>query len=349
MSQTAIDLDYRPVPPSGACEAHVQLAESPRPAVSVIVRSYRRPLPLIELVTRILAQDYRDYEIVVYEQSNDHDLLTRLATFANPKLRVIAAPATNAPAARNAAIRHSRGDILLFIDDDDLPLGDGWISRHMLNYRDEGCMGVVGRLVSNPNCIEGPRFPRIIRALAMRHTIFKDTRAYANNSLPKVGIDFLLGSNASVRRSLVERIGGWDEGIPVSEEQSFAIKFARQRRPGEYFKFDPVPMIWRRTDVPGGLARRVGDSWHLRELEARLFYYRHVVGYYFPLRYRLLCPLFFVRAVSQVFEWIWDPDNCGRSTRQRLKASIDLFFKAPSALRGRHYSSNQVRRVPLWL
>ena len=349
MSQTAIDLHFRPVPPSEVRGAPLPLAASASPAVSVIVRSYRRPQPLIELVTRLLGQDYPDYEIVVYEQSNDHELLTRLAAFASPKLRVIAASATNAPAARNAAIRQARGNILLFIDDDDLPLGESWISRHILNYGDERCMGVVGRLVSNPNCIEGPRFPRVIRALAMRHTIFKDTRAYANNSLPKVGIDFLLGSNASVRRVLVERIGGWDEGIPMNEEQSFAIKFARQRRAGEYFKFDPAPMMWRRTDVPGGLARRAGDNWHLREFEARLFYYRHVVGYYFPLRYRLLCPLFFVRAVTQVLEWIWDPDNGSRSMRQRLKASIDLFFKAPSVLRGRHYSSNQVRRVPLWL
>ena len=51
-------------------------------------------------------------------------------------------------------------------------------------------MGVVGRLVSNPNQLKGPRFPRLTRALAMRHTIFKDTRAYANNTLAKKGIDF---------------------------------------------------------------------------------------------------------------------------------------------------------------
>jgi hypothetical protein len=39
----------------------------------------------------------------------------------------------------------------------------------------------------------------------MRHTIFKDTRAYAHNTLPKKGIDFLIGSNASVR-NLLKRV-----------------------------------------------------------------------------------------------------------------------------------------------
>ena len=346
MSQTAIDLDYRPASPYEASIAPLPVVAAARPSVSVIVRSYLRPLPLLELVTRLLNQDYPDYEVVVFEQSDDSDLLQRLAALDSPRLRVIAARATNAPAARNAAIRQARGDIFLFIDDDDLPLEENWISRHILNFRDAQCMGVVGRLVSDPNRIRGPRYPKLVRALAMRHTVFKDTRAYTNNTLPKVGIDFLIGSNASVRRSLVERIGGWDEGIPVSEEQSFAIKFARMRQPGEYFKFDPAPIIWRRTNVPGGLARRVGNGWHLRELEARLFYYRHIVGYYFPLRYRLLRPLFTVRAVFQVLEWIWDPDNCQRPTRDRLGASVELLLKVPSAVRGRLYSSNQVRRVP---
>ena len=313
------------------------------------MRAYHRPLPLLELVSRLLDQDYCEYKVVVFEQSNDRNLLERLKSLGSPRLRVIAAPATNAPAARNAAIRHAIGDIFLFIDDDDLPLGKSWISRHVANYDDAQCMGVVGRLVSNPNRLQGPRFPRIIRALAMRHTLFKDTRAYANNTLPKKDIDFLIGSNASVRRSLVERIGGWDEGIPMNEEQSFAIKFARLRRAGEYFKFNPGPMMWRRTDVPGGLARRCGDCWYLREFEARLFYYRHVVGFYFPLRYRMLRPLFLLRALFQVLEWIWDPDNRQHSFRQRLAASLDLVFRAPSARHGSRFATSQIRRVPLWL
>jgi glycosyltransferase involved in cell wall biosynthesis len=348
MTQSAIDLVTRPAPQEWASPARVRLVPPAVPFVSVIVRSYCRPQPLLELVSRLLDQDHPAFEVVIFEQSDDSELLRCLESLNASKLRVVAAPATNAPAARNAAIRHAVGDIFLFIDDDDLPLGKGWIKGHVANYSDPLCMGVVGRLVSDPQRLQGPRFPRFIRALAMRHTIFKDTRAYAHNTLPKKGIDFLIGSNASVRRSLVERIGGWDEGIPMNEEQSFAIKFARMRNPGQYFQFDPGPMIWRRTDVPGGLARRSGDAWHLREFEARLFYYRHVVGYYFPLRYRLLYPLFLLRALVQVLEWIWDPDNRQRAFRERLTASVDLLLRAPTALRGHRFDCSQVRRVPAW-
>jgi hypothetical protein len=182
----------------------------------------------------------------------------------------------------------------------------------------------------------------------MRFTVFKDTTALAHNTLRKEGIDFLIGSNASVRRSLLDRIGGWDEGIPMNEEQSFAIKFARQRKPGEKFVFDPTALMWRRTNVPGGLGRRSGTDWHLRELEARLFYYQHVVGHYFERRYRTLRPLFWLRGIEQVVVWIWDADNRHRSVGERVRASFEVVWGLPGVLRFHRFPENAVRRVPRW-
>jgi len=343
MSQALIDIEYPQVcrvSPSFAAEVPIAV-----PTVSVIIRSYQRPLALLELVARLLIQTYPNFEVVVFEQSGDRELWERLAAFGDPRLRFVTAKPTNPPAARNAAIRHSNGEILLLIDDDDLPIGSRWIEQHVANYRDPNCMGVVGRLVSDPERMSPPRFSKLKRLLAMRHTVFKDTRGYTNNTLEKVGIDFLIGSNASVRRSLVRRLGGWDEGIPMGEEQSFAFKFARQKSPDEYFKFDPGPVMWRRTNVAGGLGRRENEGWHLRELDSRFFYYKHVVGYYFPRRFALLRPLFVIRAILQVFEWIWDPDNCQHSVSERLTASVEIFVKFYTVLSSKHYDSSQIRRL----
>jgi glycosyltransferase involved in cell wall biosynthesis len=316
--------------------------------VSVVVRSYRRKLALKELVARLREQRFPNFEIVILEQSEDPELLTDLDALRDPRIRVVVARPMSPPAARNEAIRHSSGDIVLLIDDDDLPIGSDWIERHAKNYDDPTCMGVVGRLVADPENMRPPRFPRIVRHFAMRYTLFKDTRALAYNTVRKEDIDFLIGSNASMRRSLIQRIGGWDEGIPMNEEQSFAIKFARQRNPNEKFVFDPSAIMWRRTDVPGGLDRRRGDDWHMRELEARLFYYKHVVGYYFARRYRAMLPLFWLRGIEQVIVWIWDSDNGHRSFLERLSASLQVVVRLPEALRSRRFSVDDVRRVPEW-
>jgi glycosyltransferase involved in cell wall biosynthesis len=316
--------------------------------VSVVVRSYRRKEALKELVAHLREQRHPSFEIVILEQSDDPELVRHLESLGDPRIRVVVSAPQNPPAARNLAIRHASGEVILLIDDDDLPIGDDWIGLHADNYRDPLCMGVVGRLVGDPANVKAPRFPRLVRHFAMRYTLFKDTRALAYNTVRKEGIDFLIGSNASVRRSLIERIGGWDEGIPMNEEQSFAIKFAQQRHEGEKFVFDPKPLMWRRTDVPGGLDRRRGDDWHMRELEARLFYYEHVVGYYFERRYRALRPLFWLRGIEQVLVWIWDSDNGHRSVGERLSASLDVVFRLRKALRSSRFSVNDVRRVPEW-
>jgi glycosyltransferase involved in cell wall biosynthesis len=314
--------------------------------VSVVIRSYCRPEALKELVSCVRRQRNADFEIVILEQSNDAAVVAELRSYGDDRLRVVVADPMNPPAARNEAIRNASGDILLFIDDDDLPVGDDWIAGHLRNYDNASCMGVVGRLVADPSNLAAPRFSRLLRKFALRQTFFKDTVVLAHNTLFKDGIDFLVGSNASVRRSLVDRIGGWDEGIPMNEEQSFAIKFLRHRAAGEKFVFDPRPIVWRRTDVPGGLNRRAAEDWHIRELEARLFYYEHVVGHYFPWRYRLLKPLFWLRGAEQVFVWIWDPDNAHHPLAKRLRASMDLVTEFPRALRSNRYPAEEVRRVP---
>lgn len=322
---------------------------SPGRFVSVVVRSFGRPEALKELIERLQTQSCPAFEAVILEQSNDRALLQYIEKLGDARLRVVQSPPLNPAAARNEAIRHTRGDILLFIDDDDLPLGNDWIESHLRNYEDASCMGVVGRLLRDPGSPAPPSFPRFVRFMAMRHTFFKDSRALAHNTLRKRGIDFLLGSNSSVRCALLDRIGGWDEGIPINEEQSFAIKFHRNKKAGEHLVFDPAPGIWRRTDVPGGLNRRFGRDWYLRELDAWLFYFRHIVAHYFPWRYRLLYPFFVLRALQKVTFWIWDVDNAHHPFRERVVATLKLVTQLPGTLANSRYPAAAVRRVPQWV
>lgn len=318
------------------------------PRVSVVVRSFRRPDELFSLLGRLDAQDLdEDFEIVVVEQSEDPALLQRLRDHASVRVRVIPTAPLGAPGARNEGVRRARGEILVFIDDDDLPVGRDWLRTHVANYDKGNCVGVSGRLSPRDAVPAAPRWPRLVRWLAMRHTFLRDPRTFAFGSLRKRGIDFLIGSNFSVRRSLVERLGGWDEGVLMGEEQSFAFRFARQRRPGEYFVYDPDVVIWRRVNVAGGLDRRSGSNWFVKDLTGRVAYYHGVVAHYFPWRFRLLYPLYVLRTLQQVLLWIWDADNASRGFRGRLWASLVTLALAPSVELGWGWDLglDKIRRV----
>ena len=332
-------------------DSSAQAPSAVLPFVSVVVRSYLRPQALLELVPRLLALDYPSFEVLVCEQSNDPELVRRLEAFRDPRLRMIVRPPLGVSGAKNESIRHARGEILLFIDNDDLPVYKDWIQRHIRNYADPLCQGVAGRLLDTPEEAEHPRLRKEVRRKVAHHTFWKDTTGYHWFAERKQGIDYLMGTNCSFRRSLCERIGGWDEGFVWGEEQSFAFKFARAKRPDEYFVHDPEPAIHRRVDLPGGANRRWGPDWYRRELSNRITYYHFSVGHYFPLRFWLLYPAYWIRIPYLMLEWIFDSDNRLKGWKALILATLHTLVYFPYAMVKGAFSYRRlgIRRIPrLW-
>ena len=120
------------------------------PRISVIVRSFNRLGLLGDLIDALLKQDHDSFEIVVIEQSTDRDRhdVDRVDKLArDPRVRLLESRPLGGPGARNAGVRAARGDLLVFIDDDDLPASRDWLQRHEANFIDRRCLGVTGQFV----------------------------------------------------------------------------------------------------------------------------------------------------------------------------------------------------------
>ncbi|MDB4964151.1 MAG: glycosyl transferase family 2 [Myxococcales bacterium] len=275
------------------------------PRISVIVRSYNRLGALAELLTRLLAQDHDDFEIVVIEQSTVRPVaelahVTRLARDA--RVRILRHPPLGGPGARNAGVRASRGDLLVFIDDDDLPEGNDWLRLHEANFSDPKCLGVTGRFIDDEAT---PSAPYVNLARARRHVlsfnILKWQRVYARTDERK-HVESLMGGNAAIPRTTLERFGLWDECTPIEDEPSLAYRINEGKRDDEYLLFDPVPRMIRRLDVPGGMAKRTLSG---PVYAKRVFTFLHnVTGHYFPLRFVLLYPAYLYLVAYHVIQWI---------------------------------------------
>jgi glycosyltransferase involved in cell wall biosynthesis len=248
------------------------------------------------LVACVQKQDYPRFEIVVIEQSESEREkyraeLTEL--MQDSRVRILEYPALGAGEARNEAARQSRGEIVLFIDDDDLPRGSGWIRAHAANYADANCMAVSGRHVDEGGD-DRPRLdtPRD-RRLCLRYSWLKMPRGRMYHGARIVGVTQVAGGNGSIRKSAIQRAGGWDPE-PDHDEDSFNFRFARIKKPGEYFVYDPVPVILRRFDIEGGLGRR--QQGVLDRLRAELRFSHRVIRRYFPVRFWALYPLYVITA-----------------------------------------------------
>lgn len=303
-----------------------------RRKVSVIIRSYNRYSQLIELLERLLEQDYSPFEIVIVDQStvrptSEVTKLQKLIKDSRIRLIDMEKPVGGARA-RNIGVENADGEIILMIDDDDLPLGKDFISKHASFYRDPDCIGVTGRHVLSLGETCPYRDPEKAWKRCMSFSpILKIPRVYARIDRPKKPVMALHGTNASFRRSLFERFGGFDEDTPIEDEASFCYRVQRYKKPSEYFLFDPNPVLIRGADIKGGLNKRfitppefferIGDFCH------------HIIRRYFPVRFYLLYPLYFLRAIIWTVEWMLNEAKGTGSSLTKIMLGLRLLIESP--------------------
>ena len=292
-----------------------------KPRVSVVVRSYNRLPALAELLEALLCQDHDSFEVIVIEQTGDgaREELARLDELArDPRIRILRHPPLGGPGARNAGVRSARGDLLVFIDDDDLPASTDWLRRHETNFDDPHCLGVTGQHIA-----DGPSYVNMARARrhVLSFNLLKWQRVYVRTDQRK-RVDSLMGSNAAIRRWTLERFGLWDECTPIEDEPSLAYRINAGKHHDEYLLFDPEAKMIRRLDVPGGMAKRTMSG---PVYAKRVFTFLHnIIGHYFPIRFALLYPVYLYFVAYHVIQWICSDSKKHQTLGRRIWAVSGL-------------------------
>jgi len=276
-------------------------------SVSVVIRSFNRLEPLLGLLQVVLDQDYPTYEVVVIEQSTQMTAEIRAQLSAleqqHSRLRVLWFPPLGAVRARNAAWQAARNEVVLFIDDDDTPVDRQWVKNHATNYINPLCVGVSGRQIFSLDEDPTPHDTELNRRTCLRYTFFKIPRSRNRHTTRIEGIEILHGTNTSIRREAIERAGGWDEDVTeFVDENSFDFRFPRVSRRGEFFAYDPAPVIWRRFNFTGGTGRRHAAMDRLLLLE--FDYSRGLLRRYFPLRFYGFYPIYLYLGVTRAVDFI---------------------------------------------
>ena len=109
--------------------------KSENPTVSVVIPTYNRAHLVTEAVDSVLDQSYTDYELLVIDDGSTDDTADRLTSYGEC-IRLHRQDNRGASAARNAGIRHARGQYIAFLDSDDLWLKDKLQAQMDLVVRD---------------------------------------------------------------------------------------------------------------------------------------------------------------------------------------------------------------------
>jgi glycosyltransferase involved in cell wall biosynthesis len=298
--------------------------------VSVVIRSYKRHDSLLAILSTLRVQDHPDYEVVVIEQS-DFSAEQRLPLDAlvenNPHFRILYSPPLGVGGAREAGWRAAQKDIVLAIDDDDLPLGEHFVSGHAENYRDPDVVAVTGRHVYSLDEVCGYRPRWRARRYCLSYNFFGYPHTFCRFDERIESVDWVHGSNGSVRKSVIERVGGWDAKSTEHDEHPFCLRLSNQRRPRERLVFDPSIRLLRRKDVPGGAGVRFSSP--ERTFLLWLRYYHGLVLRYRPLRSIAMYPIFPLVSAFSALRWIWVDALVYRSFGQRAGATLRTLAQLP--------------------
>jgi glycosyltransferase involved in cell wall biosynthesis len=94
------------------------VATSPSPRVSVVIPTLNRAALLREAIESVRAQSFRDFEIIVVDDGSGDGTAVWLGLQAD--IRAVFQGGGGVTRARNAGIRAARGELICFLDSDDL-------------------------------------------------------------------------------------------------------------------------------------------------------------------------------------------------------------------------------------
>jgi glycogen(starch) synthase len=190
------------------------------PSVSVVISTLNRAALLRKSLTSLIYQNYGNFEVVVVNGPSTDSTEQVLSIFTGNIIATQIGEA-NLSKSRNAGIAMSKGELVLFLDDDAFAEPD-WIANIVSAYVDPS-VGAVGTRVYdhtgfqwqvNPFLVDDCFSPNLLRKPPLWAFEFADAKS----------IPHILGASSSFRREALIKIGGFDEEIEYFLDESEACR-----------------------------------------------------------------------------------------------------------------------------
>jgi glycosyltransferase involved in cell wall biosynthesis len=215
------------------------------PSVSVVICSRGRPGLLLDAVRSVLSMDRLPSELVVVDQSDEHQPELAAGLPDTPvDVRYLWAPDRGLSRARNVGVDAARGDVIAFLDDDML-VDPRWLGRLVDRLADRGDRYVLSGKVT-------PGVPEVPGAWAPSTIVDDQARSYAG----RLDADVLYAGNMALYRSVFDEIGRFDERLgagttlPSAEDNDFCYRLLRAGFVIEYRpEMEAVHRAWRRENA----------------------------------------------------------------------------------------------------
>jgi glycosyltransferase involved in cell wall biosynthesis len=221
-----------------------------RPQVSVIIPTYNRGWIIKEAIDSVLAQDFKDFELIVVDDGSTDNTSEVFASYGND-IKVLFQKNKGVSAARNRGIAEASGQFIAFLDSDDL-----WLPQK-LSTQVEFFNQVSEAFICQTEEIwirNGRRVNPKKRHKKASGMIFK----------PSLELCLVSPSAVMIRRSLFDRVGRFDETLPACEDYDLWLRISC-RFPVHLID---TPLIIKRGGHDDQLSSMIGlDKFRIKAIE----------------------------------------------------------------------------------
>ena len=193
---------------------------NPGPLVSVVLTTYNRPRMLADALESVTRQTYQNFEIIVVNDCGDdiESVIKRFNTGNN--ITYLRLGKNSGPAAaRNKALAIVRGEIITYLDDDDLYLPNhlSVITAKLTDCSSDfvftGSEEVTEKIDADEGRVE------LQRSRPYQGINYSKERLHVSNFIPT--------NSWGHRRSLIDKIGLFDESMTSLEDWDLLLRISR--------------------------------------------------------------------------------------------------------------------------
>jgi glycosyltransferase involved in cell wall biosynthesis len=184
--------------------------------ISILIATKDRPHYLKACLTSLLKSTYRNFQVIILDQSTTTQTQQCVNSFHTNKLHYHKQKETGKSKAINWGVAHANGDIISLTDDDCL-VDPSWVGSINAYFRDHhGVSGVFGKTL--------PYEPQKHPHMMCPATFSKDTETIVSDPSTIFYLTLGQGNNVSYRKKMFQEIGGMNERfgpgaiIPTAED-----------------------------------------------------------------------------------------------------------------------------------
>lgn len=278
----------------GVAPVVCEVADGPEPLVSILIPAYNAEEWIEDTLCSAIAQTWKNKEIIVVDDGSRDRTFEIASRYQSESVTVLKQANQGAAAARNTALRHSKGDYIQWLDADDL-LAPDKIARQL----EAGKRADVRALLS---CPWGAFMYRAHRARFMGTSLWHDLKPVEWLYHKLSENIFMQTATWLVSRELTEAAGLWDTRLLGDDDGEY---FCRVLLASDGVQFVPDAKVYYRTFGSNNLSyignndKKISAHWlsmkmhirYLRSLEesarvhqACLTYLRASLIYFYPER-----------------------------------------------------------------